>query len=254
MKKINSNRIALIDADVLVYKIGSKLEQPIDWGNDFWTLHCDFREVDVALAKEIDKIKRDLNICNVALFLSCPTQEGFRRTLNPTYKFNRNGNRKPVCYQAIRQELFLREATAFPKIEADDAIGIEATTNPDSSTIVSIDKDFRTIPNVPIYNPDTKETNIYTSKESFMFFMCQVLAGDAVDGYSGCPGIGMKTAEKLLKDCKTQKEMWDTVIETYNKKDLTEDDALLNARMAFILRKGYYNTKTGDMKLWKPKK
>ena len=153
----------------------------------------------------------------------------------------------------IRKWLIMDDAIILPKLEADDAIGIEATTNPDS-IIVSIDKDFRTIPNVPVYNPNTRETFLYSAKDSFMFFMCQVLAGDTVDGYSGCPGIGMKTAEKILKGCKTQKEMWKTVVETYIKKGLSEDDALLNARMAFILRKGYYNTNTGDIKLWMPKK
>ena len=252
MKKINSNRIALIDADVLVYKIGSKLEQPIDWGNDFWTLHCDFNEVKSNFKLEIDKIKQELDLKDCWLYLSCPTEEGFRRALNSTYKANRKGNRKPVCYSRIREWLS-KDAWIFPKLEADDAIGIAATEHK-NTIIVSIDKDFRTIPNVPIYNPDTKETNTYTPKESFMFFMCQVLAGDAVDGYSGCPGIGMKTAEKILKGCKTQKEMWKTVVETYIKKGLSEDDALLNARMAFILRKGYYNTNTGDIKLWMPKK
>ena len=29
----------LVDADLLAYKITSTLEEPIDWGNDQWTLH-----------------------------------------------------------------------------------------------------------------------------------------------------------------------------------------------------------------------
>jgi DNA polymerase-1 len=45
---------------------------------------------------------------------------------------------------------------------------------------------------------------------------------------------------------------WQTVVNTYEKAGMTEEDALLNARMAFILRDGYYNKETKEIKLWTP--
>ena len=35
----NNQKVMLVDGDLLAYKITSAIEQPIDWGNDIWTLH-----------------------------------------------------------------------------------------------------------------------------------------------------------------------------------------------------------------------
>ena len=40
----------LVDGDLLVYKITSGIEEPINWGNDVWTLHADLK-----LAKQLWK-------------------------------------------------------------------------------------------------------------------------------------------------------------------------------------------------------
>ena len=77
----------------------------------------------------------------------------------------------------------------------------------------------------------------------------QTLAGDANDGYFGVTRVGLKTAEKILNKDGVE---WQTVVNTYEKAGITEEDALLNARMAFILRDGYYNKETKEIKLWTP--
>ena len=46
----NKNKKMLVDGDLLVYKISSAIEQPIDWGNDIWTLSAD-----MSLAKQMWK-------------------------------------------------------------------------------------------------------------------------------------------------------------------------------------------------------
>ena len=95
-----------------------------------------------------------------------------------------------------------------------------------------------------------------TKEEADYWFMIQSLTGDAVDGYSGCPSIGIKTAEKILGDDINVPilELWDKVVHTYQKKGYTEAEALQQARCARILRKGEYNRKKGEVKLWQPRR
>lgn len=80
--------------------------------------------------------------------------------------------------------------------------------------------------------------------------MFQTLCGDSTDGYKGCPSVGAKTAEKIL-DVPTG-DMWSEVLATYEKKGLTYEDALIQARIARILRGDEYNLDTGEMNLWTP--
>ena len=80
--------------------------------------------------------------------------------------------------------------------------------------------------------------------------MFQTLCGDSTDGYSGCPSVGSKTAEKIL-DVPT-KDMWSVVVDAYKKKGLTYEDTLIQARVARILRGDEYNMDTGEMNLWIP--
>jgi len=47
---------------------------------------------------------------------------------------------------------------------------------------------------------------------------------------------------------------WSTVVDAYESKGQTEEEALLNARLSYILRNpNEYNEKEGEIKLWNPK-
>jgi DNA polymerase-1 len=76
--------------------------------------------------------------------------------------------------------------------------------------------------------------------------------GDAVDGYSGCPGIGPKKAETVLANAKDGVSPWGVIVGAYVKAGLDEEDALLQARLARILQFGDYDLKTNKVKLWEP--
>ena len=75
------------------------------------------------------------------------------------------------------------------------------------------------------------------------------MAGDSTDGYGGVPGVGLITAQKLLDK---HGESWETVVDVYESKGLTADDALLTARLARILRHNEYDRETQEIKLWTP--
>ena len=130
-------------------------------------------------------------------------------------------------------------------LEADDAMGIYATQHP-GNIIVSPDKDMRQIPG-KLYNLET--TQDITAEEGAQWHYIQTLAGDQTDGYSGVPGIGVKRAETLFNK---EGYSWATVVKAFTDKGLTEDDALLNARLARILTINDYDTTRQEPKLWTP--
>ena len=79
-------------------------------------------------------------------------------------------------------------------------------------------------------------------------FLMQTLTGDPVDGYSGCPKIGAVNAARIMdKDCS-----WNAVVAAFEKQGLTAHDALIQARVARILRAGDYDFKKKEVKLWTP--
>jgi DNA polymerase-1 len=136
-------------------------------------------------------------------------------------------------------------------LEADDVMGILSTKFKGRAVIVSIDKDMKTIPGKFYHlHPDKTGTWHETSeKDADYSFLLQALMGDAVDGYGGVPGIGPKTADKLLKK---HGAVWKTVEDAYIKAGLTKEDALVNARMARILRQEDWDFEKEEVRLWEP--
>ena len=243
-------KVLLIDGDVVAFKIAVIAEKPIHWGDDIWTMHCDVAEA----RGQTDAYIHDLMVtlkadeCKIAL----SDMTNFRKLINPEYKANRKGKRKPMCFPELKLWMRVQHgAKILPTLEADDVIGMwgtEETT--EDRIIVSIDKDFQTIP-CKRYNPDKPELGILSStkEEANYFHYIQTLAGDSVDGYKGVPKVGPKTAEKILKG----KCDWEKVLECYEEYGMTEEDALMNARMAYILRDGDYRHREGAT-LWHPEK
>ena len=70
------------------------------------------------------------------------------------------------------------------------------------------------------------------------WFLIQTLSGDSTDGYSGAPGFGVKTSAKWFEE---HGYTWDSVVRAFQSKNLTEADALKNARLAKILTKDDYD-------------
>ena len=84
--------------------------------------------------------------------------------------------------------------------------------------------------------------------------MFQTLTGDKTDGYAGCPSIGPKTAEKILKGAETLADMWTAVTDTYAKQKLSTEVALQQAQVARICRASDFNFKTKKVIPWTPPK
>ena len=241
---------ALIDGDVVLYEVTASCEQAWDWGDDMWTLHSDFREARQKFDCWVADLANVLDVEDTVIALS--DRENWRKEVLPTYKANRKGKRKPLTYPALRKYVESTYKTVcMPKLEADDVLGIYAT-DPDVSSediVVTIDKDLRTVPGLH-YNPNHTEEGVteVTLKQADFNHLMQAIAGDPVDGYSGCPGIGPVRASRMLKEEAT----WSKVVEAYASKNLSADDALLQARVARILRHGEYDLVTKTVNYWTP--
>ena len=263
------NRTVIIDGDILVYRASEAATENIQVEQLEETEVFLYREVQYgdkqrakkALDTMIEKICTKTKSDKCVICLS-DSQHNFRKDINPDYKGNRKKVLKPVIYQYLR-DYFKQEGYKVyqkPSLEADDVIGILAT-HPTlikgDKCVWSFDKDFKTIPcKFAQGSPDgslTKKT--ISQEEADWWFMYQTLIGDKTDGYAGCYKIGDKYARKILGEIgkSTLEEMWKKVLETYKSKGLTEEEALLNARMARILRAEDYDFKQKEVRLWQGK-
>lgn len=241
----------LIDGDILAYRIASANEEETEWGDDLWTLHSDLKLCRQHLDGEIAYLKAVLKADCVVLAFSDAKERRFREQLMPSYKGSRAAVRKPVSYAAlVSYANKTYKCETWKGLEADDVLGILATTpGKGMRTVVSDDKDLMTVP-CHIYRSGREY--VVCPEEADYNWMYQTLVGDQVDGYKGCPGVGPKTAEKLLGEAEDLEEYWDVVVKAYSRAGCGEEEALVNARMARILRHGDYDMRTGEVDLWTP--
>ena len=230
----------LIDADYIVYKSCASAEYDVDYGDDVIFVGSSFKEAYGNSIRELNKIQAEFFDSSLILFFS--DSVNFRKSVDPSYKGHRN-RKKPCGYKRVINKLAENyELIRMPTLEADDAIGIYATSN-DNCVMVSPDKDMRQIPGT-LYNLD--ETITITPEEGWQWFLIQTLSGDSTDGYSGAPGYGIKTSKKFLDE---YGYAWSNIVAAFEKKGLTEEDALKNARLAKILTKDDYD---GAPRLFNP--
>lgn len=256
----------LIDADFVLFRDASAAQRENTFTNDaghtLHYLHASFEEVRDNFVRSVEGYLQKL-FANDAVLVFSGTSN-FRKEVWPLYKANRAATRKPLAYYATID--FLREEGRWPVVledclEGDDYIGILAT-RPSSTrrVIVSEDKDMQTLPNVEIYRQGkVVETTVESADH---YWRLQTLMGDTTDGYAGCPGIGPKSAETILNK---PGDAWENILAAYRdgcrKKpealtkaeiETPEELALVNARLARILRYTDWDGKARRPILWTP--
>ena len=234
----------LIDADFIVYKSCAAAETELDFGDDVIVVTSKFSDAYNATKRELTKLRDKFgSLTDIILFFS--DTKNFRKEVFPDYKGHRN-RKKPCGYKRVVNQLKTEfEVIIMPHLEADDSMGIYSTQHP-GNIIVSPDKDMKQIPG-QLYNLD--ETFTISPEEGAKWHLIQSISGDSTDGYSGVPGIGVKRAETLFNK---EGYSWKTVVNAFKAKDLTEADALINARLARILTFDDYDFEQKKPRLWSP--
>jgi DNA polymerase-1 len=251
-------RTLLIDGDIDAYKIASRNQTTTDWGDGVKGVVSDADEAKRQIISQYRRLKKMFGADRLIVGLSDTVN--FRKDILPTYKANRKNVIKPALLSELKAfmtetfEVFLR-----PGLEADDVLGILATVGDEPGLItgerivVSEDKDLKSIPGL-LFNPRHPErgTIAISVEQADLEHMRQTLTGDSTDGYGGCPGIGKGKVDGVLTRTVADQPLWDLVVAAYAKKGLTEADALVQARVARILRAQDYDFINKRPVLWTP--
>jgi DNA polymerase-1 len=246
----------LIDADIFLFRAAQGAEVEIDWGDGIWTLHSEPERALMKFREAVAQVRSQLGEeGETVLCFSDPARRCFRHDLSDTYKANRKDTRKPLAYHPMREQLMTEVKSIIkPGLEADDVMGIVSTRAPGRYVIVSADKDLKTIPGTLYRGGELSKIN---EAEADFWHLYQTLIGDVTDGYPGCPGIGPKTAPAILGVKEgdlfpTVADMWPRVVKAFEKAKQTPDNAILQARLARILRASDWDFKKSEVKLWQP--
>lgn len=275
----------LLDGDVFTYQGASAAEYVMNFGSTYHVM-ADMAEAQRHVKNNIAAVVKETKAKKVINTLSCPSRHYWRHDIHPEYKAGRGktyGVSGPICLGDLKDWSAEQwETYRWKNMEADDVMGILAT-DPEflpeyTKVIVSIDKDMRTIPNTHIFNPDKDYQPWYnTPEKADHWFLSQAIGGDSTDGYTGCVGMSTDSASAFLNDqwlwelyehtFKSGKRKgeseerwrkvdpqstWENILSLFAKAGQSEEDALLNARVARICRHEDYNQSTGEVKLWLP--
>ncbi|MBO6814570.1 MAG: hypothetical protein JJ891_06905 [Rhizobiaceae bacterium] len=278
----------LIDGDTLAFIAASVCQHTVESPNGTIEPFAMRPEGEAVVDNLISGLKTRLKAQSIRIFLSCPAEDNWRLKVDPEYKSNRKNSLRPMLLTPLKEYLrrkYQAEHLAF--LEADDALGIHATAEelvPGRKIVVGRDKDFQTIPGLHYQlkdndtsgNPVVREV---TAMEARLSHYVQALAGDAIDGFPGCPGIGMKSARKIVENPlrlvpkegvitrgknKGQKvikwheagdcSVWEAIVCRYEKAGLGDKEALKTARLSKILLANDYDMETKTVTLWVPGK
>lgn len=155
----------------------------------------------------------------------------FRYVVDPDYKANRKGKTDPIYRQEANSYLVTTYgAKVTDGIEADDALGIAATTDHDT-IICSLDKDLKQIPGNH-YNWRKNEFDFVTPVDGLRSLYRSFLIGDTSDNIVGVRGLGPVKSAKYINDLEYEEDMFAAVQILYN------DDKrfLKNGQLLYIHR------------------
>lgn len=253
-------KVALLDGDIILYRAAVKSKSvaqmaPMCDPNVDMSLH-NFVYLTSALQFIDETVQAWMSkywCRNSIICLSSRYCSNFRKLIYQHYKAQRP--EKPFGYWKL-YEYCTNYYTVISRnfLESDDIMGILVTSAGYSKfVLVSIDKDLDTLPGLHLNLDKMDGVYIISQLKADSFWRFQTLVGDSTDNYPGCPRVGKVRAARWLD----MEDSWDTVFNVFGKAGQTRNEAIMQARIARILRDGDVRLKSspGDalaIRLWNP--
>ena len=241
------NRLLIVDIESYLYKsitAGKVLHQDNIHKNIFYEAY----DINKCILFIEDNLNRFIDIIpnTVQCELVIGDKHNFRKDINPEYKSNRPS--KPPIYEKILEEVNKRfKPISLRNLEADDTCRIlyeDKSFYPNlEKIIVSIDKDFYSVP-CAFYRDLPGKELVFTDYDTAQYHLFkQIIMGDSTDNYSGIPGYGEGKAKKFLEYSRIEQD----VIKLFEENGLTKDDYYRNKYMAQIISIAQYDFNTGEV-------
>lgn len=285
-----NKHVLVIDGDYLAFSAMAAAEVEFCWHDNVWTLECDHEKAFGIFSNTVETIRERRKAWNKSpVVLAFTDKVNWRKSILESYKANRKAVRKPLGYDKFIERIKASDewvSLCHANLEGDDIMGIVGTNpslvNANFVTLVSCDKDFKTIP-CEFYWLTTGEILNHDVETANYYHMYQTIMGDLTDGYSGIKGIGAGGAEEFLADPfyyvldqktfksgprkgetvevyrKTTNEaegtnltLWEQMETLAEKQGMTKGELLVQAQVACILHDRHYDWESGDITLWSP--
>jgi len=252
--------IAIIDGDVLCYlacKERWKEKARIENGTVFINLDQDGKRMPLEWTKDEDRkflektwkvLQKDLQtlldeVYCTEFIMAVKGNDNYRNAMYPDYKLNRHKdpNKQNVFVPTLRKLLVMEDlAVEAHGFEADDLIRIwaeQCKLHNIDYIICSIDKDLKCIPGKH-WGMKKKQMEVVSEEAALKHYYYQLLKGDSTDNIPGVPGVGEKTAVKLLATLNTEQEYQECVVEQYMLVygDDWEQWLLFNGKMIHLMK------------------
>lgn len=247
--------VGLVDVEVVLWQVCTECTREERVGDDEYTWALDMADVRATMTTRLENLRREVGAGDLVL---CVGAKGnWRKRIDPDYKASRGGKKKPLGYWAaidwLRGEYDVRQ---MDWLEADDVIGL-LHTGPEfkafgrETVVVSNDKDMLMLPGklYDFHQPNPRVVEI-TPREADTNHLIRALAGDATDGYKGAAGVGEKKAAEWLAAVPRGESEAAAALELFARCGHDAEYALLQCRLARVLRHGEYDEKRKEVRLW----
>lgn len=217
--------------------------------------HAD-RDHHAIAVNKVRGYRRDLSADRVIVCCSDPARRYFRHDLFDGYKPDRSAVPEvlPHIVAALHDEFRVR---TLPGLEGDDVMGILGTWPgmQGERIMVARDKDLLGIPGWH-YDPHRRTRTVQSEDAANWHHLWQAIVGDGIDGYKGLPGVGPDRVKRILPAPEPgtdwYRRAWVNLVLAFKAKGFADDDALLQARLARILRTSDYDLAERRVIPWQP--